>query len=91
MDINDAQLHRDPQLYFPDGDLVLRDIGSGGPIHLLRIHKFLLKHNSIAFKDMFSAEDGSCSDTYDGVPVVDMHGDRAEDLALLVSYLYYPS
>ena len=40
---------------------------------------------------MFSAEDGSCSDTYDGVPVVDMHGDRAEDLALLVSYLYYPS
>ncbi|KAI0685439.1 hypothetical protein C8T65DRAFT_168711 [Cerioporus squamosus] len=84
------QPHRSAQLYFPDGDLVLRAVGSDG-VHLFRVHKFLLKHHSMAFKDMFSAEDGSCSDIYDGVPVADMPGDRAEDLALLLTYLYNPS
>ena len=28
--------------------------------------------------------------SYDGVPLVQLHGDNAEDLALLMNYLYYP-
>ncbi|TFK89419.1 hypothetical protein K466DRAFT_597824 [Polyporus arcularius HHB13444] len=90
MHSNANQVHRDARLYFAEGDLVLRAAGSDG-VHLFRVHKFLLKHHSMAFKDMFHAEDGSSSDTYDGVPVADLPGDRAEDLALLLTYLYNPS
>ncbi|KAI0703883.1 hypothetical protein C8T65DRAFT_830892 [Cerioporus squamosus] len=91
MDPNEPQVRRDAHMYFPDGDVVLRAAGSDGVSHLFRVHKFLLKHHSMAFRDMFHAQDGSCSDTYDGAPVADMPGDRAEDLALLLSYLYNPS
>ncbi|RDX52303.1 hypothetical protein OH76DRAFT_204983 [Lentinus brumalis] len=90
MNTNEPQLHRSAQPYFPDGDVVLRAAASEG-VHLFRVHKHLLKHHSVAFNDMFHVEDGSFSDTYDGVPVVDMPGDRAEDLALLLSYVYHPT
>ena len=93
-----------PLLYFPDGDVIL-SAQTAIPFHglcytepqyaspivlLFRVHKAILGHHSPAFKNMFLDATASAEDTYDGASVVPMIGDRAEDLAQLLTYLYDP-
>ena len=91
----DAIVERHPQLDFSDGDILLLAQSSvgirGHPKYLVfRIHKFMLRHHSAIFDNMF--EDAtSGADVYNGVPLVQMAGDNAEDLALILTYLYNPS
>ena len=93
-------LERHPDLYFPDGDVVLAvqqtpkaDDPAEGPLKctLFRVHKFLLKHHSTTFSNLFADADATPTEVYDGVPLAEMYGDKAEDFALLLSYLYNPS
>ena len=93
-----------PRLYFPDGDVILSartaipvsglcftESQDAPPrILLFRVHKAILSHHSPAFKNMFLDAVASAGDTYDGAPLVPMVGDRAEDLAQLLTYLYDP-
>ncbi|RDX52335.1 hypothetical protein OH76DRAFT_1345701 [Lentinus brumalis] len=91
-------LERHPKLYLPDGDIVLRASKSApaaqdGAQHyqLFRVHKFLLKYHSAPFGHMFADARVGSDEAYDGVPMAEMHGDRAEDLGLLLNYIYNPS
>ena len=89
---------RHQRLYFHDGDVVLaaqtslltRDDSEPSPLLLFRVHKITLSHNSPAFANMFADASSSAGETYDGVPLVHLEGDKAEDLALLLAFLYYP-
>ncbi|KAI1784925.1 hypothetical protein LXA43DRAFT_1040201 [Ganoderma leucocontextum] len=83
-----------PTLYFPNGDVVLSAlIDSEAPptTRLFRVHKFLLMHHSATFANMFADAKPGSGESYDGVPMVELQGDKAEDLALLLNYLYNPT
>ncbi|KAI1787049.1 hypothetical protein LXA43DRAFT_740396 [Ganoderma leucocontextum] len=88
---------RHPDLYFPDGDVVLAvkqtPHSDEDPLKytLFRVHKFLLKHHSTTFSNFFADANAAPTEAYDGVPLAEMYGDKAEDFALLLSYLYHPS
>ncbi|KAM5546269.1 hypothetical protein V8D89_000395 [Ganoderma adspersum] len=95
-------LERHSNLYFTDGDVVLAvnqtpgtksdDSAEGRLTYtLFRVHKFLLKHHSTVFANFFADANAAPTEVYDGVPLAEMHGDKAEDFALLLSYLYNPS
>ena len=86
-----------PDLYFPDGDVVLavkqtpHSAEDLPKYTLFRVHKFLLKHHSTTFSNLFADANAVPASVYDGVPRVEMYGDRAEDFAVLLNYLYNPS
>ncbi len=87
-------LERHSTLYFSDGDVVLAASTSNGTTpgsQVFRVHKFLLKHHSPTFANMFLDADAASGESYDGVPMVKLQGDKAEDLALLLNYLYNPT
>lgn len=87
-------------LYFPDSDVVLAVQQTPRPEEeslkytLFCIHKFLLKHHSATFANLFAdANTAPTPDVYDGAPqppLTKMHGDKMEDFMLLLSYLYNP-
>ena len=91
----DADIEPYGQLDFSDGDVLLlaqaSPIIQGRPHYLIfRVHKFMLRHHSTIFDNMF--EDAtSDADTHDGIPLIHMPGDEAEDLARILTYLYNPS
>ncbi|KAH9948099.1 hypothetical protein B0H21DRAFT_735367 [Amylocystis lapponica] len=96
----ERRIHHDT-LYFPDGDVVLSALMDPvqedniliHPQQMFRVHRFLLKHNSVFFSDMFSLpapERPNPNEVYDGVPLVPMQ-DSATDLASLLSALYSPA
>ena len=91
----DAVIERHSQFNFSDGDILLlakSSLNCHNDRHylLFHVHEFMLRHNSAIFDYMF--EDAtSGADFYNGVPVVQMAGDNAEDLALILTYLYNPS
>lgn len=97
MDPQELNIDRHPQLYFPDGNIALLAtkplLENGGQSrHLVfRVHKFLLRHHSETFANMIADAHAETDTVYDGVPLVEMHGDNAEDLATLLNYLYNPS
>ncbi|KAI0703882.1 hypothetical protein C8T65DRAFT_741227 [Cerioporus squamosus] len=58
---------------------------------LFRVHKFLLRYHSAPFGHMFADANVGSDETYDGVPMAEMHGDRAEDLGMLLNCIYNPA
>ncbi|KAM5546251.1 hypothetical protein V8D89_000377 [Ganoderma adspersum] len=86
----DFPAERHPTLYFPNGDVILSasiDVEGASPetsIHtqLFRVHKFMLVHHSATFSNMFAdANPGGSGESYDRVPLVELRGDKAGDLA----------
>lgn len=94
-----AVLEQHPDLYLEDGDVILAAKRASTPKSdeeppkyiLFRVHKFLLKHHSPTFSNFFADANAAPTEVYDGVPLVEMHGDNAEDFAMLLTYLYNPS
>ncbi|KAI1787045.1 hypothetical protein LXA43DRAFT_1064632 [Ganoderma leucocontextum] len=92
-----ANFERHPKCYIPGGDVVLAakiapEAEDGLPKYqLFRVHKFLLSLRSPAFANLFADADAAApNDAYDGVPLIELHGDSPQDLALLLNYIYEP-
>ncbi|PIL28645.1 hypothetical protein GSI_08687 [Ganoderma sinense ZZ0214-1] len=93
-----AVFERHPDLYYSDGDVVLAvkqttkpDKLEDPPMYtLFRVDKLMLKRHSVTFANFFADADAAPTEVYDGVPLAEMHGDKAEDFALLLNYLYHP-
>ncbi|TDL17682.1 hypothetical protein BD410DRAFT_901352 [Rickenella mellea] len=79
-------------LYFPDADLVLSAPlkRTGGGHMIFRVHRFMLSHHSVVFKDMLSLPPETTVEMYDNAPLVHMP-DAAEDLESLLKVLYNPA
>ncbi|KLO07744.1 hypothetical protein SCHPADRAFT_932249 [Schizopora paradoxa] len=89
-------------LWFPDGNVVLAT-----DTYLFKVHKSLLSVHSSVFKDMFELPDvghdssipggpgrsdaALASDSYKGVPMVTMVGDKGEDVAHLLRAVFDPN
>ncbi|KAM5546276.1 hypothetical protein V8D89_000402 [Ganoderma adspersum] len=98
MDPN-AVLERDVKFYNPRGDVILaarvpsQATAPGPPTYkIFKVHKFLLGLRSQVFYNLFADSDASAApnDTFDGLPLVELHGDRPEDFSVLLSYIYEP-
>ncbi|KAM5545096.1 hypothetical protein V8D89_001207 [Ganoderma adspersum] len=89
MDPN-AVLEHHVKFYLPGGDSHTKE--SGPPRYqLFKVHKFLLGLRSQVFHNLFADADAAApNDSYDGLPLVQLHGDKPEDLTLLLSYIYEP-
>ena len=78
-----------PSLYFPDGDIILSVLNKGQPT-LLRLHRVMLSHFSVTFKDILAIpSDPQVNEMYEGVPVIVMH-DPYEDFTRMINVLYTP-
>ena len=89
-------------LFFPEKSLSA--IIKGGletKTKLYRVHKSVLSSQPLVFKDLFELpvahlrsekekETQDLGDTYDGVPVVKMVGDKDDHVEVLVRALYQP-
>ena len=98
MDAN-AIIERHAKFSIPSGDVVLatkfspQADESGLPRYqVFCVHKLLLGLRSAVFSNMFAHADAAASKelSYDGVLLVELHGDNADDFALLLNILYYP-
>ena len=103
-DENRLPIEHHPHLYIASGDVILsaqtgipssglsepQDPNVSPKTILFRVHKAILSLHSSAFENVFLDAIASAGDTYDGVPVVPMIGDRAEDLAQVLMCLYKP-
>lgn len=88
--LNEEEYTHHPNLYFPDGDIILA-VANDGYTTLLRLHRFLLAHYSTVVKDMFAFPSNlQVNEMYEGAPVVRM-SDAYDDLVGLVNALYNPS
>ncbi|KLO08385.1 hypothetical protein SCHPADRAFT_944478 [Schizopora paradoxa] len=105
MDV-DTQLEGPPRvpkphdfLWFPDGNVVLAT-----DTYLFKVHKSLLAVHSSVFRDMFELPNvghadpmpgqggaGLALETYEGVPMVTMVGDKGEDVAHLLRAVFEPN
>ena len=92
--LQEMQMNRHPSLYYTDGDIILSaqaEAESPPILVLFRVDKLFLSRHSDVFRDMFAvAPSENVEEHYDGVPLVQMPQDKAEDLALLIEVIYDP-
>ena len=76
-----ADLKKDKELWFDDGNIVLiaRDVG-------FRIFRSLLAKQSPVFSDMFASANPRAGEDYDGCPIVHI-SDSPEDMRHLLRIL----
>ena len=95
----DAVVEHHTKFYIPSGDVALAtkftpQADESGPprYQVVRVHKLLLGLRSAVFSNLFADANAAASKelSHDGMPLVELHGDNAEDVALLLNYLYYP-
>ena len=81
-----VKLERHPTLYITEGDIVLSAPLSATSVQLFRVKRGPLCTNSPVFHDTLSLPvgEGSEVETYDGVPIINLHDD-AKDLAGLLN------
>ncbi|KLO16672.1 hypothetical protein SCHPADRAFT_937703 [Schizopora paradoxa] len=83
-------------LWYSDGSVVLAT-----DVYLFKVHKSVLSIHSSVFKDMFELSNigypeatgvghGEAQETYDGLPLVHLVGDRGEDVVHLLRTVYEP-
>ncbi|KAI0318353.1 hypothetical protein OF83DRAFT_1116570 [Amylostereum chailletii] len=87
---DDVQSVRSPDVWFGDGDIVLR-VTSGTVHTLFKVDKCLLSRYSTFFSAAFEEIDkdvGAESERYEGTLILDMHGDAAEDVRDLLLAIY---
>lgn len=80
----------DPDLYFPDGNLVILTRDESGNHTYFRVHQSILSKHSQALSDhMFPVSQPTTRELYDGVPLVEFQED-ARDLNIFLKFLYEP-
>ncbi|EIW56248.1 uncharacterized protein TRAVEDRAFT_50728 [Trametes versicolor FP-101664 SS1] len=86
-------LQRHPELYFDDGDIVLKATnsfeGSQRNYRLFCVHQAVLSTHSPVFSNLFADASAGTESMYDGRSLIAM-ADDAADLAHLLLYLYDP-
>jgi hypothetical protein len=84
---------RDPDLYFPDGSVVLsataKDPTESQNLVYFRVHKSVLAKHSLVFEDMLTIPTPADQELYDGVPLVHLHDDAGE-VKEFIGMLYNP-
>lgn len=85
---NNGPTHH-PNLYFPDGGIILSAMNDQERVFLC-VHRFILSHHSPIFQDMLALPfNAQINELYEEIPVVTMP-DTYEDLVRLVTILYAP-
>ncbi|KLO16708.1 hypothetical protein SCHPADRAFT_994975 [Schizopora paradoxa] len=94
----DEEMTRKPKphdiLWLPDGNVVLAT-----DVYLFRVHKSVLSLHSSVFKSMFELPNvgqplaegnttGNARDTFEGLPLVNLFGDKGEDVEHLLRTVY---
>ncbi|GLB35635.1 hypothetical protein LshimejAT787_0212000 [Lyophyllum shimeji] len=80
----------DPDLYFPDGNLVILTRDEVGNHTYFRVHQsILLKHSKALSDHIFPDSPSPVRDLYDGVPLVEFQEDP-RDLNTFLKFLYEP-
>ncbi|KAJ7902098.1 hypothetical protein B0H14DRAFT_2428823 [Mycena olivaceomarginata] len=79
---------RDSEFYHYDGNIVLSAKDKENRTIYFRLHKSILAKQSPIFADMFTA--ASPVDQYDGVPLVVMPGDDADEMRAFIALFYEP-
>jgi hypothetical protein len=80
----------DPELYFPDGNLVILTRDEAGNHTYFRVHQSILSKHSQALSDhMFPTSSPNFREIHDGVPLVEFQED-ARDLNIFLKFLYEP-
>lgn len=83
-------MDRDSSFWFSDGNIVLAAASERDSQTLFRVHKSILAKHSPVFADMFDVPPVDEQEHYDGIPLVTMAGDKAEDWQRLLTILYTP-
>lgn len=82
------KLTHDSELWFPDGSIVLL-----AEQILFRVYAGILSRASPIFRDMFAighVQTLDAEETYQGCPLVVMHGDSASDVRAFLAALHDP-
>ncbi|KAG5636342.1 hypothetical protein H0H81_008365 [Sphagnurus paluster] len=80
----------DPDLYFPDGNLVILTRDREGNHTYFRVHQSILSKHSKALSDhIFPDSSNPVREIYDGVPLVEFQEDP-RDLNIFLKFLYEP-
>ena len=80
--VTPSEPERHPQLWFDDGNIVLRaqDV-------VFRVHRSMLSRHSEVFEGLFALCQPSEDELYDGIPMVELH-DTSNELADLLNGIY---
>ena len=73
--VNTDELRRDPDVWFPDGSVVLLADNT-----LFKVYAGILRKHSQVFDDLFTIPQPPHSETYDGCPLIPLYGDTALDV-----------
>ena len=86
MHVTPADIERDTEYWFEDGNIVLIARGGMG----FRVYKGLLARVSPFFKDLFSIPQPDGENSVDNCPVVCLPDDNPEDLRQLLTLIINP-
>ena len=86
----DGQIVKHDSLDFPDGDVVLSVTDNVGLQHVFRVDRVFLSRHSKIFAGMFSLPPSSIAvnEQHDGVPLVQLVGDKLDGVADLLNMMY---
>lgn len=77
-------------LWFADGNIIIQvSYPDKTQERLYKLHRGVLGHHSTIFKDLFEVASSNSSQTFEGLPFVDLHDDPA-DLDYFLRALYDP-
>ncbi|KAG6909393.1 hypothetical protein DXG01_000694 [Tephrocybe rancida] len=83
-------ISNNPDLYFPDGNLVILTRDHAGNHTYFRVHQSILSKHSKALSDhIFPDSSPATREIYDGVPLVEFQEDP-QDLNIFLKFLYEP-
>jgi hypothetical protein len=90
---NDIETYECPDLWFEDGNIILRTIvGDRNAFTACKVHKSILASHSNVFHDLFDGPQAAFdvgSDRYDGVSVMDLP-DSPSEVNNFLKALYFP-
>ena len=77
-------------LWFADGNIIIQaSFPDKTRENLYKLHRGVLGYHSTIFKDLFEVASSNSSQTFEGLPLVDLHDDPA-DLECFLRALYDP-
>ncbi|SRR6266404_7314985 len=88
----EKETYESPDLWFPDGNIILRTVFSENVYTVYKVHKSILASHSNVFYDLFDGPQtafDNASEQYDGLPVMDLP-DPPSQFNDFLKALYFP-